>query len=182
MSTVHTFQVWNVGSVPQIILISLHRQFSMRLSSDLLQRVTEIELYIPSPRHGRGVELSLTSGVSTGWPIRGLCPSHVICLDQSEASVRVIRIISIDTLSLWSGQCWPDTSLWMMFCPSHFYSASFPPQFYHQQGLGRQIMLNDSVQKKLCNILNGGKKASDCCFYAGVMFVTRLRMGWRCHD
>ena len=55
-------------SVPQIILISLHRQFSMRLSSNLLQRVIEIELYIPSQRAtmdiGRVIELRLTSGLS----------------------------------------------------------------------------------------------------------------------
>ena len=40
-----------------------------------------------------------------------------------------------------------------------------------------QIMLNDSVQKKLGSILRvGRKKAPDCCFYVGVVFVTGLRM------
>ena len=170
--------MWNVGSVPQIILISLQRQFSMRLSSDLLQRVTEIELYIPSLGHGRGVELSLTSGVSTRRPIKGQYPGHVILLDQSEARVWVIRIISIDTLTLWSGQSLPDTSLWMMFCLSHFYSASFPPQFYHQPGLRRQIMLNDSVQRNSGTFWVGVKRL----LIAASMFVTGLRMGWRCHD
>ena len=46
-----------------------------------------------------------------------------------------------------------------------------------------QIMLNDSVQKKLSSILRvGRKKAPDCCFYVGDVFVRGLRIFEWIHD
>ena len=171
--------MWNVGSVPQIILISLQRQFSMRLSSDLLQRVAQIELYIPSPRHGRGFELSLTSGVSTEMtnqtpvsgscdpsrPIRGQCLGHPDNLHwHSNPLIRtkLARYLLVDDVL-------PQSFLFSFFSASILSSAR-PQETDNAEWFGA---------KKLYETFWVGVKR---LLIAASMFVTGLRMGWRCHD